>query len=481
MLYWYADRSGLPLPRPGIPQFSSEFRWHRKQETWHDHDAADLFPFGLSIATLALAIIMFILDVGFDNAVTARPPFELGVSCVLTTLWTAFNAFSTSRWANIPTNCNDIPSSYSDARTWCKDVGALKILVWINWSIILACFLLTTTYTLLQSRTHQNQIWRIPLSRFRPAPINDMFVSAGGIAAFDRATRVAPLYGGKEGNEKGEGAGELERKGSTGWWANGGSGFRGSLQSAVSGGKTKSTKGIRRGILPAGSDTNAAATTTLADGRIIVGGQGAEQFATNLNQTTDYGGVQVAVADYGYGNGGDDPFARSPRSMGGIGEDGRTIATGITEVPLGSPVTLQQNATGGGLLSPYYTPSTPNVAGMGYGGSVAGSGSAIGGDAGYPRWSGSDAYNVPSPGIVGSASGYPSRQSNAKTVSGYEDGLWSGNGLGEVVWKGTGKTQPSAAGPSAWQQQGSGGNGGGSPGGADSTSGSAYSVGSYYR
>lgn len=323
-----------------------------------------------------------------------------------------------------------------------------------------------------------------------------MFVSAGGIAAFDRATRAASLYGGKEGNEKGEGAGELVRKGSTGWWANGGSGFRGSLQSVVSGGKSKSTKGIRRGILPAGSDT-AAATTTLADGRIIVGGKGAEQFAvnpfdpsadyhnynTNLNQTTDYGGgggVQVAVADYGYGNGGDDPFARSPRPMGGIGEDGRTIATGITEIPLGSPVTPLHNAASGGLLSPYYTPSTPNIAGMGYGGSVAGSGSAIGGDAGYPRWSGSDAYNAPSPGIVGSASGYPSRQSNAKTVSGYEDGLWNGNGLGEVVWKGTGQTKPSAAGPSAWQQ-GSGGSGGESPGEEQSVSESAYSVGSYYR
>lgn len=254
--------------------------------------------------------------------------------------------------------------------------------------------------------------------------------------------------GGGEAGDKGAGA--LNRKGSTGWWANGGSGFRGSLQSVVSGGKSRSTKGIRRGILPSGSDA-AAGTTTMADGRIIVGGQGADQFAvkpfdptadyhtTNLNQTTDYG----------YGGGDGDPFARSLRPMGGIGEDGRTIATGITEVPLGSPATSLPN-TSGALLGPYYNPSTPNMAGMGAGGVAVGVGSRAGGDAGYPRWSGSDAYNAPSPGNVGIANGYPGGYSNSQTVSGYEDGLWNGNGLGEVVWKGSGNTKPSAAGPSAW-------------------------------
>lgn len=320
-----------------------------------------------------------------------------------------------------------------------------------------------------------------------------MFASTG-IAAFDRVTRTGSLYGQpnpympsekqQQWNDNGkDGAGALERKGSGGWWANGGSGFRGSLQSVVNGGKSKSMKGIRGGIA-GGSAANAAAagtTTTTADGGIIVGGRGAEHFAvkpfdpsadyhnTNLNQTTDYGGgVQVAVANYGYGSADDDPFAKSVRPMGGIGEDGRTIATGLSEVPLGSPVTPLPRDLNGGLLTPYYTPSTPNVAGVG-----------AAGDAGYPRWSGSDAYNAPSPGIVPSANGYPSGLSNSNTVSGYEDGLWNGNGLGEVVWKGTGKTKPyAAAGPPTWQQGSAGGAGGVAQGGEEE---SLYSDTSYRR
>ena len=44
----------------------------------------------------------------------------------------AFNAFATSRWRNVPMNCNSIPDEYSDMRGWCVDVQALKAFVWIE-------------------------------------------------------------------------------------------------------------------------------------------------------------------------------------------------------------------------------------------------------------------------------------------------------------------------------------------------------------
>ncbi|KAI0051586.1 hypothetical protein FA95DRAFT_1554413 [Auriscalpium vulgare] len=127
---------------------------------------ADIFPLALSITTLVISVLMLLLDVGFDNAFTARAPFEIGMLILLSIFWLAFNAFSTSRWRHIPLNCSAIPSDYDDVVSWCKDLQALKAFVWIDWVAIFGAALIALRYTVLQSQRGQKHIWRTPLSRF---------------------------------------------------------------------------------------------------------------------------------------------------------------------------------------------------------------------------------------------------------------------------------------------------------------------------
>ncbi|ETW75432.1 hypothetical protein HETIRDRAFT_243228, partial [Heterobasidion irregulare TC 32-1] len=71
---------------------------------------ADLFPFALSIVTLVISVFMLLLDIGVKDSITARPPFQIGIMFVLSIFWLAFNAFSTSRWKEVPMNCSTIPA-----------------------------------------------------------------------------------------------------------------------------------------------------------------------------------------------------------------------------------------------------------------------------------------------------------------------------------------------------------------------------------
>lgn len=106
---------------------------------------ADLFPLGLSIATLILLSFLSVhhlpafdqftyfsprltADLSLDNAYTGRAQTEIGIFGILSIFWLclsptsrilkrlnsslilAFNAFSTSRWAGIPLHCDSIPA-----------------------------------------------------------------------------------------------------------------------------------------------------------------------------------------------------------------------------------------------------------------------------------------------------------------------------------------------------------------------------------
>ncbi|KAI0055960.1 hypothetical protein BV25DRAFT_1832723 [Artomyces pyxidatus] len=127
---------------------------------------ADLFPLALSIITVVLSVLMLLLDVGFNNSFTARPPFYIGLLFVLSVFWLAFNAFSTSRWRHIPLNCSSIPADYPDVKSWCTDLQVLKSFVWINWLIIFLSALFTVRFAMMQHSNGQKHIWRVPLSRF---------------------------------------------------------------------------------------------------------------------------------------------------------------------------------------------------------------------------------------------------------------------------------------------------------------------------
>lgn len=131
---------------------------------------ADIFPLALSIVTLIVLFFMLLLDFTFTNSFTARPPFEIGMLYVLSVFWLAFSAFSTSRWQNIPMSCGSIPDEFTDERTWCSDVQALKSFMWIFFLAIFFTASFTLRYALLQHRAGNRQIWVTPLSRYSPHP-----------------------------------------------------------------------------------------------------------------------------------------------------------------------------------------------------------------------------------------------------------------------------------------------------------------------
>lgn len=129
---------------------------------------ADLFPLGLSITTLVLLTFMLLLDFSIQNAVTARPPFEIGILSVLTIFWLAFNAFSTARWRHVPLMCSSIPAEFSDEKTWCRDLQALKTFVWIEWVILFLTVASTIRYAVTEHSRGNKHVWSTALSRYTP-------------------------------------------------------------------------------------------------------------------------------------------------------------------------------------------------------------------------------------------------------------------------------------------------------------------------
>ncbi|KAI0353354.1 hypothetical protein OH77DRAFT_1407319 [Trametes cingulata] len=129
---------------------------------------ADLFPLGLAITTLIILFFTLVLDLLVKRMPTARPAFEIGLLYVLSIFWLAFNAFSTSRWRNIPMNCSSIPEEYPDERTWCRDVQALKSFVWIEFVALFFTASFILRYTITEHKRGRTQVWSGPLSCYVP-------------------------------------------------------------------------------------------------------------------------------------------------------------------------------------------------------------------------------------------------------------------------------------------------------------------------
>jgi len=129
---------------------------------------ADLFPFSLSIICLVMLGVMILLDFALNTSFTGRPQFEIGLFGVLSILWLSFNAFSTSRWSQVPMNCNVIPAEFSDTRAWCRDLQALKAFIWIEFLMFAFITAFTLWYTLTQKSLGNKHIFKMPLSRYYP-------------------------------------------------------------------------------------------------------------------------------------------------------------------------------------------------------------------------------------------------------------------------------------------------------------------------
>ncbi|KAF9561725.1 hypothetical protein CPC08DRAFT_688654 [Agrocybe pediades] len=128
---------------------------------------ADVFPFALSIISLVFVVLLLALDIALDNSYTGRPQTEIGIFGVLSIFWLAFNAFSTSRWREIPFQCDAIPLNFADERLWCKSLQALKSFVWINFLICLAIACFTARYAIAQYARGDKHVFQMPLSRYR--------------------------------------------------------------------------------------------------------------------------------------------------------------------------------------------------------------------------------------------------------------------------------------------------------------------------
>ncbi|KAF8579733.1 hypothetical protein K439DRAFT_1637710 [Ramaria rubella] len=130
---------------------------------------ADVFPLALSVSTTIFVLTMILLDINLKNAFTARPPFELAWLFILGILWLAFNAFSTSRWKYANTGlCGTIPSDaqYAPYRTWCHELQALRVFVWIEWVMILFTFAYLVRWTLRKHHSGRHDVWTTAFSRF---------------------------------------------------------------------------------------------------------------------------------------------------------------------------------------------------------------------------------------------------------------------------------------------------------------------------
>jgi len=158
---------------------------------------ADLFPLLLSIVTLAIFLLQVVLDLTSKNAFTARPAFEIPLLGTLTIVWLAFNAFSTSRYTDLP-DCSvfdDVP----DERTWCRNVQGLRVFIWLEWAALLLNTIVLARISIVEARRGNTAVWRTALSHYRPNSESGDFVQDA--SSFYRGSSIFG-FGGASGHQK---------------------------------------------------------------------------------------------------------------------------------------------------------------------------------------------------------------------------------------------------------------------------------------
>jgi len=150
---------------------------------------ADMFPLLLSIVTLALLLVSVLLELTFRNAFTAHPAFEVPVLAILAVFWLSLNAFSTRQWGSIPMSCTFIPDEYNDAQGWCKNIQALRVMVWIVWACLVVLTSCIFYFAMSESRKGNPQVWKTPLSRYIENDL-DPISSTVEVSSFYRASSL---------------------------------------------------------------------------------------------------------------------------------------------------------------------------------------------------------------------------------------------------------------------------------------------------
>ncbi|KAI9451853.1 hypothetical protein F5148DRAFT_531940 [Russula earlei] len=129
---------------------------------------ADILPLALPSITTSESPSFFVV-VHIPIYPTMRLLFQLFILGIVSLVT---NAFSTSRWRNVPPNCSAISADYSDLRSSCQHLWALKEFVWLNWVVVVLAALVMLCFSMMQHRSGEKYIWTIPLVRFTPRPNN---------------------------------------------------------------------------------------------------------------------------------------------------------------------------------------------------------------------------------------------------------------------------------------------------------------------
>lgn len=128
--------------------------------------AADLFPFLLSITTLVILLLQIVFDFTSENSFTARPAFEVPLFGGLTAVWLASNAFTTSRYAGLP-SCSVFSDDSDGAQTWCRNAQGLRAIAWIEWLALFLTTLMLAREAIVEARHGNTAVWHTALSRYR--------------------------------------------------------------------------------------------------------------------------------------------------------------------------------------------------------------------------------------------------------------------------------------------------------------------------
>lgn len=136
---------------------------------------ADRFPFVISLITGSTLFLTAVLDaMKAGDAITSRPLTEVGILGVFFILWTAANGFSTPRWDAIqPGTCFAItveknPAFESATRVWCREMLALRGLVWVEWVLIGGALAALLVYCIKQTKHGSGHVWSTPLAIYDP-------------------------------------------------------------------------------------------------------------------------------------------------------------------------------------------------------------------------------------------------------------------------------------------------------------------------
>ncbi|PPR05254.1 hypothetical protein CVT24_008280 [Panaeolus cyanescens] len=152
---------------------------------------ADLFPLAFSIITLVVVVYLFGMDLALSNAFISRAQSQiaiygiLSIFCLQRFLYFPLAKYPIPMRRHPTRHVNPLPppphlslltppppllpsTEFTDERSWCKHLQALKSFVWIEFVISFLIFAITLRYAITQHTRGYKHIFSVSLVRYRP-------------------------------------------------------------------------------------------------------------------------------------------------------------------------------------------------------------------------------------------------------------------------------------------------------------------------